>query len=320
MSACSAGNVDPQRLYRSVRNGDHSVISRYDGCPPAVESTNLTADPFIEQVSGQFSSRVSHQDHSSKEGSRSGNQAANTQSLDHIRSTGSMLNAVFNVGAFSVLVLRQTGGYIHHKPVMKKKLLLWAWLILPIIVVAYHYGPGQQKTKADELALISEAINHYTGESRWDKVVELTTKALEFVSEGDGADTISRQLRLSRAHARMFNRQLPEASEELYSLVEEMQEDPSADADQLASARSALANADYYMTWLMRLEGADRNDWEPLIESSRQQYKFLAESTGEAFRSIPGDQISESLRNLEASIRLARMDLNELQGLPLPSQ
>jgi hypothetical protein len=203
---------------------------------------------------------------------------------------------------------------------MKKKLLLWAWLILPIIVVAYHYGPGQQKTKADELALISEAINHYTGESRWDKVVELTTKALEFVPEGDGSDTISRQLRLSRAHARMFNRQLPEASEELYSLVEEMQEDPSADADQLTSARSALANADYYMTWLMRLEGADRKDWEPLIESSRQQYKFLAESTGDAFRSIPEDQISESLRNLEASIRLARMDLNELQGLPLPSQ
>ena len=45
----------------------------------------------------------------------------------------------------------------------------------------------------------------------------------------------------------------------------------------LADARGALANAQYYTTWLMRLEGLPREEWQPEIEASRQNYKLLAE-------------------------------------------
>ncbi len=63
----------------------------------------------------------------------------------------------------------------------------------------------------------------------------------------------------------------------------------------------------------MRLEGAPREEWEPRIESARQTFKQLAGDASGAAR-------QEAQEDLESAIRLARMDLSELQGLPLPSQ
>ena len=40
----------------------------------------------------------------------------------------------------------------------------------------------------------------------------------------------------------------------------------------IAETKSTLANAQYYITWLMRLEGHSRETWEPVIESSRQNF------------------------------------------------
>ena len=82
-------------------------------------------------------------------------------------------------------------------------------------------------------------------------------------------------------------------------------------------AREALANAQYYMTWLMRLEGLSNDEWEPEIESARQSYKLLAEQDD-----ARGDQAAAQRHreDLESVIRLARLDLSELQGLDLPKQ
>ena len=80
---------------------------------------------------------------------------------------------------------------------------------------------------------------------------------------------------------------------------------------------NTLANSEYYMTWLMRLEGLGRDAWEPRIEAARQTFKLLAVEAEEQ-----GDEklLKKSKEDLEAAIRLARIDLTELQGLPLPSQ
>jgi hypothetical protein len=61
----------------------------------------------------------------------------------------------------------------------------------------------------------------------------------------------------------MLAQQLPDAHGELRSLVDEMTSDPGADPKVLAEARSAQANSQYYTTWLMRLEGLARDEWEP---------------------------------------------------------
>ena len=126
-----------------------------------------------------------------------------------------------------------------------------------------------------------------------------------------------RSLALERSKCRMFLSELPEATGDLQGLVDEMLEDDGADPALLSDARHTLANAQYYMTWLMRLEGRARDEWEPRIEASRQTFRLLAEQAQQR-----GDETlrGKALEDLESAVRLARMDLTELQGLPLPSQ
>ena len=100
-------------------------------------------------------------------------------------------------------------------------------------------------------------------------------------------------------------------------MVDELKDDDAADPELLRETRDAYANSQYYMTWLMRLEGLKREAWEPEIEAARQTYRLLAE---QAEASGDDDAAKKSREDLESSIRLARMDLSELQGLPLPSQ
>jgi hypothetical protein len=210
-----------------------------------------------------------------------------------------------------------------------RKLLLFVWLLLPAAALAYHYGPGQDQVRvdraaeavdrADQFARDARAIAAESGDeaarSLWAQAEAAYSEALDALPKNSLAS--ERVLRLERAKAQMFNSKLPEAHRDLSVLVEELSEDPAAPGELLADARGALANAQYYRTWLMRLEGAPEAEWQPEIEASRQNYKLLAEQAQDS-----GDaQLAKSTQeNLEASIRLARMDLNDLQGLPLPSQ
>ena len=66
------------------------------------------------------------------------------------------------------------------------------------------------------------------------------------------------------------------------------------------------------MAWLMRLEGATEEEWVPTAENARQHFRYLAESA-----QTKGDTADRE--NLAASVRLLRMDLSELESLPLPS-
>ena len=111
--------------------------------------------------------------------------------------------------------------------------------------------------------------------------------------------------------------QLPTALPDLKVLAEELQGDLQADRKLVADTRESLAQAHYYMTWLMRLEGLTRDVWEPEIEAARQNYRLLAEDAEKR-----GDEAAakKSREDLEAAVRLARLELSELQGLPLPSQ
>ena len=81
--------------------------------------------------------------------------------------------------------------------------------------------------------------------------------------------------------------------------------------------RSTLAKGQYYASWLMRLEGAEEAEWKIENESARQHYKWLEEKAAEK-GDVEATQMYQ--KNLETVIRLARMDLSELQGLPLPKE
>jgi hypothetical protein len=196
-----------------------------------------------------------------------------------------------------------------------KLLLITLWLAVPLAVAAYHYGPGQEMVKADVAAAhLDEAA---TAESAGDpaKAIEAMDRALAALPADAMAQ--AREIRLARAKQRMPIGQLPEAHDELEALFAELSADPAADADLKHDTQAALAGAKYYLAWLMRLEGGAEEEWRPEIEASRQHFRHLAEaaqSTGQT------TLITTHRQSLESAIRLGRMDLTELQGLPLPKQ
>jgi hypothetical protein len=194
-------------------------------------------------------------------------------------------------------------------------LLLTGWLLIPVIAAAWHYGPGQERMRLDEVALLLGRADQAAADGQWEQADNLYDEALRVMPPDRVAE--GRRARLERAKAQMLNHKLPVARQDLKELVQELDGDPSADAGIAAEARSALANAQYYTTWLMRLEGEPREDWESEIEAARQNFRLLAEQAEAKGDSAAARKHEE---DLESAVRLARMDLPELQGLPLPSQ
>lgn len=194
-------------------------------------------------------------------------------------------------------------------------LALTAWLLIPLGFYAWHMGPGQHHQAVDQAGKAIALGQKLALENNHAGAVEAYSDALAKLPAEKKAETY--KLRLERAKSQMLAKQLPEAHEDLKQLVEQLQADPQADEKLLSEARSTAANSQYYLTWQMRVEGMGREDWEPEIDSARATYKLLAEQAIER-----GDTASarKHQEDLESAIRLARMDLGELTGLPLPSQ
>jgi len=211
-----------------------------------------------------------------------------------------------------------------------KRLLIATWLALPVAAYAYHMGPGQDHLRLDQAAALIASADAHAAEAVRLTATEGETAARGewFDAEAEYAEALAllpgervedvRRIKLERAKAQMNISKLPDANASLAGLVTELLEDPSTDPALLADTQRTFATSQYYLTWLLRLEGAAREDWEPHIDSARQTFKLLA-SQAEAAQP-EGTGVLKAREDLESAIRLARMDLSELQGLPLPSQ
>ena len=128
---------------------------------------------------------------------------------------------------------------------------------------------------------------------------------------------LSQRIQLEKAKAQMHSANLPDARDSLETLLTNLREAKEPNQELIQETQSALASAQYYRTWLMRLEGLHEDVWKPEIESARQHYTQLNEIATAAGDTEAAEKAAQ---DLESAVRLARMDLEELQGLPLPSQ
>ncbi|QEH34588.1 hypothetical protein OJF2_31290 [Aquisphaera giovannonii] len=190
-----------------------------------------------------------------------------------------------------------------------------AWLMVPVLAGAYHYGPGQEKLRLDDAGLALAAADQLAAAGQWSKASAAYEKALAMLPAGRLDE--ARRIKLQRAKVQMLDRQLPEAHAALEELADQVESDPSVDAKLREDVESAFASSQYYMTWLMRLEGLPEADWEPEIEGARQTYRLLAE---QAEARGDGKAARQHREDLEGAIRLARMEPGELQARSIPKQ
>jgi len=194
-------------------------------------------------------------------------------------------------------------------------LLIVAWLFAGLGGVIYHFGPGQDKMEIDRINQMLKDARQSVEAKDWPTAVEQFDKVLADLPAEKKAE--SRGLILEKAKAQMMAAELPKARESLESLLLDVRQDDEADPRFVAEVQSTLANSQYYMTWLMRLEGMPEEEWMPEIEAARQHYTQLTKEAEEIGDAELAERCAE---DLESTIRLARMDLGDLQALPLPSQ
>lgn len=196
---------------------------------------------------------------------------------------------------------------------MKRRWFLMLWLALPVALAAYHFGPGRAWMESDRGAERLAAARKAEAAEDWQGAVQAYDEALARMPS-DKAEARAR-VRLAQAKARVLTGDLPEAMQDMEGLLSDVLRGPG-DGELARAVREELASAQYHAAWLMRLEGADRQEWTAQTDLARQNFRLLAEHAVAHGDARAGDH----QKNLEASIRLAQMDLSELQGLPLPKQ
>src|SRR5258708_20734456 len=121
-----------------------------------------------------------------------------------------------------------------------RMLVLVAWLMVPVGLLAYHYGPGQEQMRLDRVADILGTAERQAAAEDWAAAALSYDEALRLLPAERVDD--NRRIRLERAKAQMLARQLPEAHADLKVLVDELKEG-KGDPRLLAEARSPLANS-----------------------------------------------------------------------------
>ena len=195
-----------------------------------------------------------------------------------------------------------------------KRWLLLLWLLLPLPLVVWHFGPGQNWLARDRANTLIRQAEHAEAERDWPKADELFREAARLVGSSDPRA----KLQLDIAQVRLRYRQ--GAAVEAIDGADAILADAgfhTQPAELQREARELAGRIHYYAAWVMRLEGAQRDLWLEEAELARQNYRLLTEASLATSRT---NFAALQQTNLEAAVRLQRMSLIELMARPLPEE
>ena len=196
-----------------------------------------------------------------------------------------------------------------------RALFIIAWLFIGLAAIIFHYGPGQKQLEMDQVDLMLKQARTNVSLEAYPEAIEQFDAIISELPVSQ--QNLAQRVQLEKAKAQMFAAKLPDARNSLETLLTTLRSEDEPDQELIQETQNTLANAQYYRTWLMRLEGMHEDVWKSEIESARQHYTQLNEI---AVAAGDTEAAEKAAQDLESAVRLARMDLEELQGLPLPNQ
>ena len=195
-----------------------------------------------------------------------------------------------------------------------KRWLLLLWLLLPLPIVVWHYGPGQKWLARDLAHTSIQRAEKAEVRKDWRAAETLFREASDRVGNTD--PRLRAQLDLALVRSRYRQGGAVEAIDMADRLIADPKFHRQPEALQ-REARELAGRIHYHAAWVMRLEGAQRDLWMEEAELARQNFRILSEETLAA-RSTNYSQLQQT--NLESAVRLERMSLTELMGRPLPEE
>ena len=162
-----------------------------------------------------------------------------------------------------------------------RRLALLGWLLLPVLAGAYHYGPGQERLRLDDAAARPGRRRPASRRGPSDAAVTAYEEALARLPEGHQARGPPRPGRARQGDdarpAAPRGQRRPQGPRR----GDAGRQGRRPESSTTPARRSPVA---VLLTWLMKLEGLGREDWEPEIEGARQTYRLLAEQAEAARR------------------------------------
>jgi hypothetical protein len=195
-----------------------------------------------------------------------------------------------------------------------KKIWMVGWLLVPVIFLAVHYGPGQAANRRDELGSWVRQAEAAVAAEQWDEAVDAYQKAID---QTDAETELSdrQHLHYAQAKAMIQAGQMIQGQNQLTELLEDLAtEEPNSSFAR--QTRNELATSQYHAAWLMRREGATEQEWMIEAEAARQNFRLLAERAD----AEDVDESKQFKENLESTIRLEQMSAEEFLALPLPKK
>lgn len=195
-----------------------------------------------------------------------------------------------------------------------KRLCLFFWLLAPLPVLVWHYGPGQKWLARDYAQGFIERAQTCETDKKWSEAESMYLEALNKVRDTEPA--LKARLDLALVRTRYRQGGAVDAIDGINALIN----DPKFTAQPLElrrEARELAGRIHYHAAWVMRLEGAQKDLWMEEAELSRQNFRMLSEETlAEGKTSF--SQIQQT--NLESAVRLQRLGLVDLMAKPLPEE
>ena len=195
-----------------------------------------------------------------------------------------------------------------------KKLLLFLWLMMPLPVIVWHYGPGQKWLARDQAHALIQKAEQLEAQKNWREAETLFREAAGKIRGMD--DSLQTQLDIALVRARYRQGSAVEAIDMADRLLNDPKFQRQPEPLQ-REARELASRIHYHAAWVMRLEGAQKDLWMEEAELARQNFRMLSETT------LATAQTNFSYlqqTNLESAVRLQRMGLVELMAKPLPEE
>lgn len=195
-----------------------------------------------------------------------------------------------------------------------KRLLLLLWLLVPLPVLVWHFGPGQTWLSRDRAHSLIQQAQQAEANQQWTEAERLYQAAGSLVGNQDPKVRIQMDMALVRARYRQGG--AVEAIDGVDRILADAKfQDLPAPLRQ--EARELAGRLHYYAAWVMRLEGAKRELWLEEAELARQNFRMLTETS---IAKGSGEHAKLQQSNLENAIGLQRMSMTELMARPLPEE
>lgn len=164
-----------------------------------------------------------------------------------------------------------------------KKWLILLWLLMPVALVSYHFGPGRAALAYRQAQTHLAEVRGLELQGQYEEAIdryEQTLTALPTVDTTEADTDLARQqLRLAQIRARFQLGRLAETIDSLNALVEEVEGQHGDDSPLAHDIRDFLGRVHFQAMVALRLESAEEAVWKRHWELSRQNFRFLAEHT-----------------------------------------